>query len=451
MDAERGENGRKSSFRLEELHGIAKARIWGEALMRDLADYKAGVISWEEVDRGILLYGPPGTGKTIFARALAESCGVPLIATSYADWQRSGDGCLGDVLKAMRKDFDRGMKFAPSIMFIDEVDAIPARNRLSKRNRDWWVSVMAALLECLDGVSGREGVVVVAACNDPSRLDGALIRAGRLDHSVEMALPGGDDLEGILRFHLGDDLSGQPLGAVAISAVGSTGADVERLVRIARRAARQQQRTVTVEDLFNALHEESANLPREMTHRAAIHESGHAVAGIVLDVATRVSMSLMRRGDQQAMTVMEARLQSLTRDVLERRIAVALAGRAAEEVILGTVAAGAGGNDQSDLAHATDLAMKIATVFGLSKRSPLVWYGRSAADQMLLVSAELNEEVREVLEQSYACACKVIKEHEAAVTAIANALMDRRGLSDEEIRGFLRPGPSLADVARLSA
>src|ERR1700741_78818 len=116
--------GRKSKVLLQDLHGMGKARAWGEALIRDLADYKAGVISWDEVDRGLLLYGPPGTGKTIFARALAASCEGRLIATSYAQWQRSNEGPLGDVLKAMRKDFDRAIKLVPSIMFIDEIDAL---------------------------------------------------------------------------------------------------------------------------------------------------------------------------------------------------------------------------------------------------------------------------------------------------------------------------------------
>src|SRR6202051_2122762 len=116
MGAKPAAVGRKSKVLLQDLHGMGKARVWGEALIRDLADYKAEVISWDEVDRGLLLYGPPGTGKTIFARALAASCEVPLIATSYAQWQRCGEGNLGDVLKAMRKDFHRGMKCLPSTM-----------------------------------------------------------------------------------------------------------------------------------------------------------------------------------------------------------------------------------------------------------------------------------------------------------------------------------------------
>lgn len=430
---------------------MGKARAWGEALIRDLADYKAEVISWDEVDRGLLLYGPPGTGKTIFARALAASCEVPLIATSYAQWQRSDEGHLGDVLKAMRKDFDRAIKLSPSIMFIDEVDALQAHNRLGKRNRDWWHSVMASLLECLDGVASRDGVVVIAACNDPSHLDPALVRAGRLDHALEMALPGPDDLEGIFRFHLGEELSGQALCGIANSAVGSTGADVERLVRLARRAARQEQRTMAMQDLFNALDEEYGHLPQEMIERAATHESGHAVVAIVLEVAAKVSMSLVRRGERYAVTVMDPREQSLTREALERRIAVALAGRAAEEIVLGTVAAGAGGSDTSDLAHATNLAMKMATSFGLSKRLPLLWRAPRAAEQMLLVSEELHAEVREILDQGYASACTVIREHARAVAAIAKALMERRGLADREIRECLAPGPQPARPTRLSA
>jgi cell division protease FtsH len=162
-------------------------------------------------------------------------------------------------------------------------------------------------------------------------------------------------------------------------------------------------------------------------------------------------MSLVRRGERYAVTIMDPREQSLTREALERLIAVALAGRAAEEIVLGTVAAGAGGSDTSDLAHATNLAMKMATSFGLSKRLPLLWRAPSAAEQMLLVSEELHAEVREILDQGYASACTVIREHARVVTAIAKALMERRGLADREIREYLAPGPQPARPTRLSA
>ena len=210
------------------------------------------------------------------------------MATSYANWQRAGDGGLGDVLKEMRNDFDEATVRAPSILFIDEIDAIPAREGLTSRNRDWWVSVMAALLECLDGISGREGVVVIAACNSHGGLDPALVRAGRLDRIIEIKIPTSAELEGIFRYHLGQELAEEPLHALSIAAVGCTGADVARMVRIARRSARQQNRPLALADLFDSLVDEGDDFPAEMIRRAAVHEAGHAIAAISLDISEQV-------------------------------------------------------------------------------------------------------------------------------------------------------------------
>src|SRR6266545_393856 len=107
---------------LQDLNGMDKARAWGEALVRDLADYKEKRVGWAEVDRGAVLYGPPGCGKTTFAKALAASGSVPLITASYAKWQRARDGHLGDLLAAMARDFKSAKIQAPSILFIDELD-----------------------------------------------------------------------------------------------------------------------------------------------------------------------------------------------------------------------------------------------------------------------------------------------------------------------------------------
>ena len=176
---------------LDDLHGLGEAGEWGRELATDLADWKAGKIGWEDVDRGILLSGPPGTGKTTFAGALARTCGVHLVLGSLGRWQAKGH--LGDLLKAMRAAFDEARKNAPSIIFLDEIDAFGDREKFSDHNAQYNTEVVAALLECIDGVEGREGVVVVGACNRPHRLDAALVRAGRLDRHVRIPLP---DLNG---------------------------------------------------------------------------------------------------------------------------------------------------------------------------------------------------------------------------------------------------------------
>ena len=175
---------------LDDLHGIGAAGEWGRELATDLADWKTGKIGWADVDRGILLSGPPGTGKTTFAGALARTCGVHLVLGSIARWQAKGH--LGDLLKAMRAAFDEARKNAPSIIFLDEIDAVGDREKFSDHNAQYCTEVVAALLECIDGSEGREGVVVVGACNHPNRLDAALVRAGRLDRHDRISSVGRD-------------------------------------------------------------------------------------------------------------------------------------------------------------------------------------------------------------------------------------------------------------------
>ena len=121
---------------------MGKAKEWGERWMADIRDYRDGKIPWSDVDSGLLLHGVPGTGKTLFAQALARSVDVPLVATSFSAWQGSGKGYLGDCLSAMRKSFAEAMRVAPSILFVDEFDALGARGGGDSENRNYWTSVI---------------------------------------------------------------------------------------------------------------------------------------------------------------------------------------------------------------------------------------------------------------------------------------------------------------------
>lgn len=180
---------------LEELDGYGEAKAWGLELAADLADLKAGRIGWEDVDhKGLLLSGPPGVGKTAFAKALAKTAAVPLVSTSVAEWNASQ--YLSGTLQAMRKAFDEAARRAPSILFIDEADGISDRARISGEYLEYWTQVVNCLLELLAGVSGREGVVVIAATNHPDRIDAAIKRAGRLDREIAIARP---DAPGVRR------------------------------------------------------------------------------------------------------------------------------------------------------------------------------------------------------------------------------------------------------------
>jgi cell division protease FtsH len=218
-----------ATLTLDSIAGMQEAVDWGRQLAQDIEDFRAGKITWQDVDPGVLLVGPPGTGKTTFAKALAGTCGMTCVSGSLGEWQAAGH--LGDLLRVMRAAFKKARDSTPSILFIDEIDAFGARNSFEGSNKDYSVQVVNALLELLDGIQGREGVVVVAACNNPDNLDPALIRSGRLDRVVFIPLPGVSDLERMFRIHLDEELAEFDLKDAANKADGRTGADIKRWVR----------------------------------------------------------------------------------------------------------------------------------------------------------------------------------------------------------------------------
>jgi cell division protease FtsH len=423
--------------RLSELHGLGPARGWGLALAHDLKDYAAGRLPWAAVARGCVLSGPPGTGKTSFARALAREAGVFFTATSYAQWQAYKEGHLGHITQAIRNTFAEAQQQAPAILFIDEIDTIPARGS-GKWNDDWWTAITNCLLEMLDGFERREGVVVIAACNDPSRLDPALVRAGRLDRHIQIPLPDIPGLIGIFRTHLGSDLEGADLRAAALAARGRSGADVERWVRDARRKARIATRVLTLQDLLEAVRGGEPEWPTDVRRRIAYHEAGHAVAMLAVELAEPKSLSI---GGQGGMAESEHNeMGSLTRAYIEKHLVVLLGGRASEELVFGEGTAGAGGSaEQSDLGRATKLASEIETSFGLGSYG-LVCVGEERAQDLLLFE-HLRTAVRGSLDQAYATVLELLAKHRTTLDALAEALFTGGYLDHAEIQAILAKAP----------
>jgi hypothetical protein len=191
---------------IEQLAGYGDARQWAIDLKTDLAIWRSKKLAWADMSTKLLLSGPPGTGKTTYARALCNSLEVPLIATSVGQWLEPG--YLGDVLKRMTAVFDLAGEHGPAILFIDEVDGIGRRDGGAGRTYDdYWISVVNRLLELLDGTAKSEGLIVVGATNRPGVIDPAIRRSGRLERHIEIPPPNTSALEGIIRYHLGADVS----------------------------------------------------------------------------------------------------------------------------------------------------------------------------------------------------------------------------------------------------
>lgn len=425
--------------RLADLHGLDEACDWGETLARDLSAYRRRTLRWSEVDRGLLLAGPTGTGKTTYARALATSCGCPLICGSLGEWQAAGH--LGDLLKAMRRTFDEARQRAPCILFIDEIDSFGDRNSFSHDNRDYSVQVVNAFLELLDGIQSREGVVVVGATNNPDRIDPAIKRSGRLDRIITVDWPDVEALQGIFRHHLGDDLAEEDLSRVALAAVGGTGADVERWVRAARRTARIAERPLAVEDIMAELRSGVASLSPDELLRAAVHEAGHAVAASLLKTGDVLRVSIEGSGPNGGTTlVRSARTTMVTPSECRALLTFSLAGRAAEEVVLGQPSSGAGGHSDSDLAHATELAFSMETAMGLPQGSDLLWLRPQQPQEMtevLVRNTALATRVSNLIEKVYAEAVALLRAHLPLLQAITEALVRTGELDGAELEALI--------------
>ena len=455
-----GANGENKVPLLDRLPGMPEATAWGRDLAADLKDWQAGTLPWSAIDRGAVLYGRPGTGKTTFVKSLAKTAGVKLVATSLAQWQATGH--LGDLLKAMFRDFHQARLQTPSILFIDELDAIGDRAKARGDNAQYQIEVINGLLENLDGVEGREGVVVVGACNDPHRIDPAILRSGRLDRLIEIPPPDEESRAAILRFHLGTDLPDSDLGVFIDRADGFidradglVGADLERIVREARRRARRQRRPLRLDDLVAGL-PSFQSMSADDQYRAAVHEAGHALLihltpGRVLErtgirreyvlfgSGPQAGGSTASRGDGESVLATEREMG--------RRLSILLAGLAAEELVLGCRSSGAGGDERSDLGQATRLAAEMETSYGLG--DSLICLGSGSGNDLLravqgspAVRARVEARLRTAFEEAKA----IVTGHLSQVELLAKTLVDRGELTGDEVAALFESGDGGAEV-----
>jgi hypothetical protein len=421
--------------RLSEMTGFGEAQTWGMNLAADLRDYRDGRLAWADVDRGVLLSGPPGGGKTTFARALALECDVPLVVTVYSDWHQGGGDAVARTLTKLFAEWRKQVQDGPFILFIDELDSIGARGG-SAHNDSWFRTIVNAWLAFLDGAIPRDGIVVVGATNLPGSIDPALLRPGRLDRHIALPLPDIEAIEGMVRAHLGPDaiLTDAEVAEAARALRGRSPAQVQQLAREARRLARWCKRRVCASDLTDAVAMQRLGRPPAQDRHTAVHEAAHAVAAVVVGVDRLVSADV-----DAGMTTMTM-AEHWTQAVIEGRLTMMLAARAAEELVLGAPTTGA----TKDLEDATVLATGLHARWGFGVRGLV-----SESADVAVTDVRIREAVRVTLDEAYVRAMDLVTTHRAAIDRVADALVARRYLDAGEVRALVAgPMPVTPPVRR---
>lgn len=419
---------------LTELTGYGEARVWAIDLVEDVRRMRAGLIAPSQLESAIF-YGPPGTGKTTLARAVAKAAGLPIVQTSIADWFKAGPGYLDSVIKAASAVFDRALACAPSVLFIDELDALPDRAKISARGADWWLPVITSVLLRIDQVrADKSGVVLLGATNHIDRVDAAIRRPGRFDRSFLIPPPDAEGFAGILRLHLDADLVGIDLLPLARQVPGSTGAEAVQWIKQARRKALNAGRPIALEDLRSVMVAEDYRTLQEL-RTVTLHEAGHAVVARSLGLEVR-SVTIQAEGNAGgwAEFVID---RTPDRAHLDKQIVAILAGRAAD-IVLGD---GPNAGAVSDLEKATEWVTAAHVAFGL--RGHLTYRG-DASDALQLLAADqaLAAAVEADLRRLQDEAIMLVERHKRKIIALAAALKERRMLNSSEIDRVLNGGTS---------
>ncbi|MFJ8662756.1 ATP-dependent zinc metalloprotease FtsH [Streptomyces sp. NPDC093795] len=449
--------GRKAPPKPVELEAGAKRTTFAdvagidevEGELNDVVDFLKNPEAYRamgaKMPRGVLLAGPPGTGKTLLARAVAGEAGVPFFSASASGFIEM---IVGVGASRVRELFAEARKVAPAIVFIDEIDTI-GRARgggAGMGGHDEREQTLNQILTEMDGFTGSEGVIVLAATNRPDVLDPALTRPGRFDRIVHVNPPDRGGREAILRIHtreipLAKDVD---LEHVARTTPGMTGAELANLANeAALLAVKREQRTVTQSDLSDALEkvqlgaERPLVMPADERRRTAYHESGHALLGMLQPGADPVrKITIVPRGRALGVTLStpDSDKYAYTEDYLRGRIIGALGGMAAEQVVFGVVTTGA----ESDLEQVTNIARGMAGRWGMSELVGRLTaipgdaqqaYGLAAAPATL---DTVDAEMRRIVEECYESAVRQLRAHRDQLDALATALLENETLEEAE-------------------
>ncbi|KAA8434865.1 ATP-dependent zinc metalloprotease FtsH [Weissella sagaensis] len=405
------------------------------------------------IPSGVLLEGPPGTGKTLLAKAVAGEAGVPFYSISGSDFVEM---FVGVGASRVRDLFENAKKSAPSIIFIDEIDAVGRqRGNGMGGGHDEREQTLNQMLVEMDGFEGNEGVIVMAATNRSDVLDPALLRPGRFDRKILVGRPDVKGREAILKVHAKNKPldSSVDLKEIAKQTPGFVGADLENLLNeSALLAARRNSNTITAKDLDEAEDRVIAGpakkdrvISAKERNTVAYHEAGHAIVGLVLNEARVVhKVTIVPRGRAGGYAIMLPRedqmLMSKT-DAMDQ-VAGLMGGRAAEVLLFNQQSSGA----SNDFEQATGIARAMVTQYGMSDKLGMVQLEKDNGPQYGqplysdTTSRLIDEEVRHITTQGYETACDIILRYKDRHEAIAQALLEYETLDEKQILSLFNTG-----------
>ena len=413
------------------------------------------------IPKGVLMVGPPGTGKTLLARAIAGEADVPFFSISGSDFVEM---FVGVGASRVRDMFEQGKKQAPCLVFIDEIDAVGRhRGHGMGGGHDEREQTLNALLVEMDGFDTQSGVIIIAATNRPDVLDPALLRPGRFDRQVTVALPDVNGREKILAVHVKKIklVAGVDLSVIAKGTPGFSGAELANLINeSALLAARKGIKAVTLTELEEARDKvrwgrerRSLALTEEDKLKTAYHEAGHAILNEILDHTDPLhKVTIIPRGPALGSTMFlpEGDKFSYHRKEMIDQLVVLMGGRVAEEIMLDDVASGASG----DIHMATSLARRMVCEWGMSEKMGMVEYGDNgggggflARDMMSQgknyseeTAQQIDAEIKRFIDEGYSDAQRLLGERRELLELIAQALMEFETLDAKHIQDLMEHG-----------
>ncbi|MEG1389078.1 MAG: ATP-dependent zinc metalloprotease FtsH [Angelakisella sp.] len=410
------------------------------------------------IPKGVLMVGPPGTGKTLLAKAVAGEAGVPFFSISGSDFVEM---FVGVGASRVRDLFEQAKKSAPSIVFIDEIDAV-GRHRGAGLGggHDEREQTLNQLLVEMDGFGANSGVIVIAATNRKDILDPALLRPGRFDRHVTVSYPDVKGREEILKVHtrnkpIGPDVE---LRTIAKTTGGFTGADLENLVNeAALLAARREKKAITMEEIEEATlkvivgpEKRSHVVVEKERNLTAIHEAGHAIVTFHCPTQDKVhQVSVIPRGGAGGFTLSlpEKDIMYRTRNEMREDIVTLLGGRVAEQLVLDDISTGA----SNDIERATKIAKAMVTRYGFSEKLGSMVYGSKDQSEVFLgmelghdrgyseeVASIIDSEVRSLIDAAYERATKILTENMDMLTALADYLKKFEKIDGESFEKLMK-------------